>query len=366
MINQMEPCIDEHEVIAMTEYLRSGGWLTEHNKTAEFERMIAEYTGSRFCCAVPNGTSALTIALWAGGIGPGDEVLVPNYTHIATANAVKLVGATPVVVDIEPQTLCMDWNCAMKAVTKMTRAAILVSLNGRAPDMDIFQGFCNTRGIMFIEDACQSLGSFQSPSYMFGSNRYKKHLGTFGDIGIFSFSSPKIITTGQGGALVTDDWELYDKIEKLKDWGREKSGTDRHDWLGYNFKFTDLQAVIGIEQMKKLPWRVKRKKEIYRLYHELLSHLYEFIPNHLEATPWFVDIYLDDPQGLQDHLKENGIGSRLVYPPLNEQKVYADGKEYPVSKKYCHRGLWLPSSVSLTNEQITGICECMTMERIKL
>ncbi len=247
----------------MAEYLRSGGWLTEFKKTAEFEQMIAEYTGSQFCCAVSNGTVSLAIALWAAGVGKGDEVLVPNFTMIATPNAVALVGARPVLVDVEPRTLCMDLDCSVKAITNKTKAIILVSSNGRAPNMAAYQNFCKKYDLFFLEDAAQSLGSFQNG----------KHIGVFGDAGSFSFSSPKIITTGQGGALVTNNEVLYHKIKKIKDFGREKGGTDWHDILGFNFKFTDLQAVIGIEQMKKLPARVQRNKQIYQLHVSELSIL---------------------------------------------------------------------------------------------
>lgn len=343
MINQIEPNIDGYEVEAMNNYLQSGAWLTEYDRTTEFECKIAEYVGSKYCVVVPSGTVALAVALWACGIGYGDEVLVPNYTMIATPNAVRMVGATPVLVDIEAKSLCMDLDCVW-SLSEKTRAIINVSLNGRALDMARFQDFCTANNLTLIEDACQSLGSFHNG----------RHLGTFGDIGVFSFSSPKIVTTGQGGALVTDDEGLYDKIRKLKDWGRD--GSDIHNTLGYNFKFTDLQAVIGIEQMKKLPWASGRKRHIYQVYESQLSDVFEMIHGSNESTPWFVDIYLDNPTVVQEHLKENGVGSRLVYKPINEQKIYADGKSYPVSKRFSHRGLWLPSSVNLTDEQIINIC----------
>jgi len=174
-INQIEPWIDENEVIHMTEYLQSGGWLTEFKKTAEFEQMIAGYTGSKYCCVVTNGTISLAIALWAAGIGEGDEVLVPDYTMIATPNAVRLVGATPVLVDISPQTLCMDIECAEKVLTERTKAISPVSLNGRSPDMQAYQSFCKKHELFFLEDAAQSLGSFHNG----------KHLGTFGEVVLF-------------------------------------------------------------------------------------------------------------------------------------------------------------------------------------
>ncbi len=235
-VHQMEPWIDENEVRHMSEYLQSGGWLTEFKKTREFEEMLERYTGSKHCVVVTNGTVSMAVAYWAKGIGAGDEVLVPNFTMVATPNAVRLVNATPVLVDVEAETLCMDIEAAQRSLTPKTKAVALVSLNGRAPDMMRWREFCDEHHLFFLEDAAQSLGSFQNG----------RHLGTYGDVGSFSFSAPKIITTGQGGALITDDDDLAAAIRKIKDFGRERGGIDWHDMMGYNFKFTDIQAVIGI------------------------------------------------------------------------------------------------------------------------
>ena len=234
----------------------SGGWLTEFQRTRDFEKAIADYVGSKYCSVVANGTVSLFAALKALGIGPGDEVIVPDYTMIASANAVVLAGATPIFVDVSLSNLCLDIELTEKAITSATKAIMLVSLNGRSPDMEAFVDLARRHHVALVEDAAQSLGSFHKG----------KHLGTFGQIGSFSFSAPKVITTGQGGALVTDDPELFERIRKIRDFGRRQSGVDFHETIGYNFKFTDLQAVIGIEQMKKLAWRVKRKKQIFALY----------------------------------------------------------------------------------------------------
>ncbi len=348
-INQMEPWIDHHEVEHMSEYLSSGGWLTEFKKTQEFEERIAAYTGAKHCVVVANGTVSMSIAYWAKNIGPGDEVLVPNFTMIATPNAVRLVGATPVLVDVEPSTLCMDLKAAAAAFTPRTKAVSLVSLNGRSPNMVAWRNFCDERKIFLLEDAAQSLGSLQNG----------RHLGTFGAIGSFSFSSPKIITTGQGGALVTDDDGLALRMRKIKDFGRVRGGVDWHDMMGQNFKFTDLQAVIGIEQMKKLPWRVQRKKEIYRRYEAQLSGVMEIemLPVSDETAPWFVDIYVPAPDQLMQHLKDCHIGARAVYPPISRQKIYPTTHSFPVSARYCERGVWLPSSSFLADATIDRICE---------
>ena len=352
-INQMEPWIGEEEKQAMIEYLDSGGWLTEFKKTKEFEQMIADYVGSRYACVVNNGTISLVISLMALGIGQGDEVIVPDYTMIASANAVVLAGAKPTLVDIDPQTLCLDLEKAEKAVIPKTKAIMFVSLNGRCPDMDQVVALARKHNLYLIEDAAQSLGS-----------RHKgKHLGTFGEIGSFSFSYPKVITTGQGGALVTDSEELYDKISKIKDFGRPKSGVDYHEIMGFNSKFTDLQAVIGIEQMKKLPWRVERKREIYALYQKLLHDVeqIQYIDTDLaDCSPWFIDILLESEKernNLMQSLSEKGIGTRPFYPPIHTQPPYAYVKgDFANTESVSSRGLWLPSSSFLTNEDIDRVC----------
>jgi perosamine synthetase len=344
----MAPWIDEHEVAHMSEYLRSGAWLTEFRKTAEFEEMVARYTGAKHCIVVANGTVSMSIALWARGIGPGDEVLVPDVTMIATPNAVRLVGATPVLVDVEPATLCMDLALAERALTPRTKAVSLVTLNGRAPDLAKWRAFCDARGLFLLEDAAQALGSRQGG----------RHLGTFGHVGSFSFSSPKIITTGQGGALVTDDDELARLMRKIKDFGRERGGTDWHDMMGQNFKFTDMQSVIGIEQMKKLDWRVDRKKAMWKRYAANLSGVaaIEMLPTSDETAPWFIDVYVPDPEALKAYLHEKQIGSRLVYPPVHRQKIYPTEGAFPVAERWCARGLWLPSSSALDDATIDRVC----------
>jgi perosamine synthetase len=347
-IHQMEPWIDANEVRHMTEYLTSGGWLTEFRKTAEFEGMLREYTGAKHCVVVANGTVSMAIALWARGIGPGDEVLVPDVTMIATPNAVRLVGATPVLVDVEPATLCMDLGLAERALTPRTRGVSLVSLNGRAPDLERWSAFCDAHRLFFLEDAAQSLGSWHRG----------RHLGRYGAVGSFSFSAPKIITTGQGGALITDDDELARRMRKIKDFGRVEPGVDAHDMMGQNFKFTDMQAVIGIEQMKKLRWRVDRKKAMYARYAAGLAGVpgLEMLPTQDETAPWFIDVYVDDPAGLRAHLHARGIGSRPVYPAVHRQPIYAGSGAFPVAERFCARGLWLPSSSFLDDATIDRVC----------
>jgi perosamine synthetase len=354
-IHQMEPWIDESEIMAVNDYLKSGAWLTEFNKTTELENMLCEFTGSRFSTMVTNGTVSITVGLMALGIGFGDEVIVPDYTMIASANAVRLCGAIPVFADIEASSLCLDLKTFKSAITDKTKALILVSLNGRYPEkLNEIIDTCKDENIAVLEDAAQSLGSFIGD----------KHLGTLGQIGSFSFSSQKIITTGQGGALITDSEDLHSKIRGIKDFGRKQGGVDYHEMMGFNFKFTDLQAVVGIEQMKKLPDRIRRKKEIYSNYDQALQNVeqIDFIATNLEETsPWFIDILVPDPAALQSFLKKSQIGSRFFYPPVHSQPVYNSGGTFPVAEHVSKHGLWLPSSLKLSDSELEHICSTIKM-----
>jgi perosamine synthetase len=354
-IPQMEPSFGSEEAEAVCRYMKAGGWITEFRETERFEALLCQYTGAKHSIVVNNGTVSLTLAALACGVQPGDEVIVPNYTMIATPNSVRMIGATPVFVDVEPETLCMNIDRVERALTKKTKAILFVSANGRYPRAGIarFLELCTDRGTTLIEDAAQSLGS-----------RYPDglHIGRAGLVGSFSFSAPKVISTGQGGALITDDDELASKIRRLKDFGRARGGTDIHDSVGYNFKFTDLQACVGVVQMAKLASRVERKKSVLRLYRERLEGTagVRFFDQDLTCTtPWFIDVMVDDRAGLAEHLQRHGIGTRVMYPPINKQLAYNVPGEHPVSNDVGRRGLWLPSASTLTDEQIDRVCATM-------
>jgi perosamine synthetase len=352
---QMRPLFEEEEKRAVCEYMDEDGFITEFKRTEQFERLIAEYTGAKHCIVVNNGTISLTLGAMACGVQAGDEVIVPNYTMIATPNSVKMFGAVPVFVDVDEETLCLDIDLVRRSITPRTKAMMLVTANGRYPRTDIseFQNLCDERGIVLIEDAAQSLGSFYPDG---------RHIGRAGAVGSFSFSAPKIISTGQGGALITDDDSIAYRLRRLKDFGRSGGGNDVHDSIGYNFKFTELQAAIGIEQMKKLASRVARKKQIWKLYHQGLEGISQIrlFSHDLERTsPWFIDCKCENREGLVAHLKEAGIGTRVMYPPINRQKAYDLPGDYPNSELIGREGLWLPSAVQLTDEEIDRVCNAI-------
>ena len=351
-IMQMRPLFGQEEKKALADYMEEDGFLTEFKRTEIFESMIARFTSSKHCIVVNNGTISLTLSALSLGLKANDEIIIPNFTMVATPNSIQMFGAKPIFVDVERETLCLDLEKAKKVLTNKTRAIILVSANGRYPKygIDTLLKFADENNLFVIEDAAQSLGSYYPDG---------RHIGTAGDIGSFSFSAPKIISTGQGGAIVTNSDKLSKKIRKLKDFGRTSGGNDIHDEIGYNFKFTELQACIGIEQMKKLPKRMERKKEIWKIYKEQLKTLKQlklFDHNLKHTTPWFIDSLVENREELIQYLKLKNIGTRVMYPPLNKQKAYNIDLDSPVCYEVDHKGLWLPSSVQLTDDEIFYIC----------
>lgn len=332
------PVFDCGELEAINTYMNSGGFLTEFTETEKFENEISKFVGSKYCSVVSNGTVALFLMLKGIGIKRGDEVIVPDYTMIATCNAVELAGAVPIFSDVDNEYCLTDIE---NKITDKTKAVIYVSMNGRGSNIISIRKICDEHGIIFLEDAAQSLGSSLNGKYF----------GTFGEAGIYSFSVPKIINCGQGGAIVTDDIEIYNKIEKLKDFGRVKAGVDLHDCIGYNFKYTDLQSVIGLSQLKNITRKIQRKKEIYNTYSKYLNIRTD------DFIKWFVDIQCEDKLKLQSFLKEFNIGSRVFYPPIHSQVAYNQLGSYPLTEYISKHGLWLPSSFDISNDDIKYISE---------
>ena len=221
-------------------------------------------------------------------------------------------------------------------------------MNGRVGQIESIQKICKKNKLVLIEDAAHALGSYNK----------KIHVGNAGLAGSFSFSMPKLITMGQGGAIITNNFKLAKKLRLYKNFGRRKSGEDIHDYLGYNFKITDMQSMLAIGQLRSIKARIKKKKEIFaRYYKNLKNNLkIKFFDIKKDETPWSVDIYFNNVNRLKKILEKKKIYTRYVYPPLNSQKIYKHIKNLPVSNFYCKRGLWLPSSLDLKNKDIDKIC----------
>lgn len=351
-IMQHRPTFDKEEANACYEYMSGDNFITEHKKTIELEQMICKYVKSKYCIMTTSGTAAIILALMALELPEGSEVIVPNYTMIATINAVKFLKLVPIIVDVNKDTFTLDCETIKNNITINTKCILHVSLNNRYTNMEDIVNLCNEKNLILIEDAAQSLGCRING----------KNLGTFGKIGCFSLSTPKIISTGQGGFVVTDDDEIAKKINMIKNFGRKESGIDDFVIFGINLKFTDIQAVIGIEQMKKIEYRVNRIREIYNLYYENLKDT-GIIKKPLsdEWIPWFVDIYIDNREELMKNLKKHKILTRPVYGEINKTNIYFDNKTLENSHYVCTKGLFLPSYINLTNDEINYICNIIKL-----
>jgi len=358
MIPQYKPLINYQDIKEeISAYLDEGdGFLTEYKKTDEFEKKLQKFTGIKHCIIVNNGTISLSLALLAVGVKPGDDVIVPALSMIATANAVKLIGANPVFIDIKLNTGTLDISkteeyCKLNSVS----AIVYVSLNGWY-DSEVN---CLTEYAPIVEDNAQSFGS-KFVDFYNGDPDVIKYVGNGPNVGSFSFSMPKIITTGQGGCITTNDDEMASKIRKLKDFGRVGGGVDIHDSFGINSKFTEMQAITGLSQMKDIDDRIHNKKRIYNKYKSILNsypYVHMFDINTDVICPWFIDIYVSHRNELKQYLMDKGIKTREVYPPIPSQIIYSTNSDIPNSLSLSQKGLWLPSSMDITDETIEHICE---------
>jgi len=355
-IIQTRPNFDINEANACFEYMKTGdNFVTEFKQTTQLEKMICEFTGAKYCSMTTSGTCALMLAFLSLGIGKGDDVIVPNYTMIASINSIKIVGANPVIVDVDSETGTLNKEIIEKHITDKTKAILHVSLNNRTRNLNEIVEYCKTTNLFLVEDAAQSLGCFLK----------KKHLGTYGDIGCFSLSTPKIISTGQGGFLLTSNEEMYKKMNMIKNFGRKEGGSEIYEIFGLNLKFTDIQAVIGIEQMKKLPHRVQRMREIFDLYYNELNEIQRFCkmipPQNDEWIPWFIDIFVENRDELATFLNKHNIQTRVTYPEINKTTMYFDENDLSNSKYISTNGLFLPSHTLLTNNEIKYICQIIKL-----
>jgi len=332
----------------------ASAYFNEGEVTDEFERRIAARLGNGFTVAVSSGTSALACALFSLKIGAGDEVLVPDVTFVATANAVTLTGARPVIVDVDPASLAMDPAAAKKAITARTKAILPVHVSGRAGTLGEILNLAREKGLPVVEDAAEALGVMAMG----------KPLGTHGELGCFSFSPNKTITTGQGGMVVTRRRELAQRIRELKDQGRAERGTggdDAHPALGFNFKLTNLQAAVGLAQLQDLDRRMQRMKIIGEVYRRELRDVpgIRVFPADLVGgeIPQWTDVLTERRDELVQHLQQHGMQCRKFWHPLHTHLPYRHpDSEFPVSSRLVPQALWLPSAFQMGEEEVRRVC----------
>jgi perosamine synthetase len=324
--------------------------------------MFTHYTGACASVTVSNGTTGLVLALKALGVGDGDEVIVPDLTFGASANAVIQAGARPVLVDIVPGSWCIDPERARAAVTARTKAIMPVHLYGRAADMDAILALADEHGLLVVEDCAEALGTLDSHG----------HVGTRSDAGVFSFYANKTITTGEGGMVCFRSPEVADQAKAMRSHGFSPKKRYWHDQWGTNFRLTNLQAALGVAQMERVDRTVERKLILARAYRELLAPLEPLgvqlpeEPSTGRHTHWLYTVLLPDGQDIDVALQsmlELGVECRPVFYPLHVQPAFEafgqDSSSFPVSTAVAARGISLPSWPGLTMEDQSSIAEAL-------
>ena len=254
-----KPVINTPKTINLLKKVLKSSFVNEGTQTRELERKIAKILKVKYCLSTTSGTTALFLALKALRIKNNDEVIVPNITFPATANAVSMAGGKPIFVDVNPLNILINEKSLLKKISKKTKFVIPVHVSGRGNNIERIIKICKKRSIKVVEDAAEA----------FGSKINGRNLGTFGEVGCFSFAPNKIITTGQGGLVVTNNKKIYKKLKIFKDQGRvglTTGGEDYYVSLGFNLKFTNLQAALGLSQIRDLKWRIKKLKKIHNFY----------------------------------------------------------------------------------------------------
>ena len=365
-----QPDITQQEIDAVLDVLHSGV-LTRGPKVEELEQLIAKISGRRFAVAVSSGTAGLHCAMVAAGVRPGDEVITTPFSFVASANAALFVGAKPVFVDIDPQTLNMDVDKVAAAVTPKTKAIVAVEVFGHPGGMIELEQLAQRHELMLIEDACEGLGGYNG----------ERPIGSFGRAGVFSFFANKQITCGEGGMVVTDDDHLAATCMALRSQGRQTLNWLSHHRLGYNYRLSELNAALGVAQARRLEEILEERRRVAHAYMaRLMDNRYLILPTLFEQThmSWFVfvvrlnDLFEPgDRDEILEELRAEDIGCEAYFPPIHlqpymvEQLGHKPG-DFPVTEYVSARTLGLPFFTRMTTSQVHRVCDVLekTLDKV--
>ena len=337
------------------------GWISANGRfVREFEEKFAAFCGTKYAIACSNGTVTLHLALKALGIGPGDEVIMPTLTYIATANAVTYCGATPVFVDSERDTWNVDCADIEKKITERTKAIMPVHLYGLAANMDAVMEIAKKYNLYVIEDAAEAHGAKWNG----------KAVGSIGDVGSFSFFGNKIITCGEGGMLTTNNEELYETMKLLRSQGVDPNKRYWHTTVAYNYRMTNLQAAIGLAQLEKIDWHLGERQRVAKLYDKYLPMLGDLVtvqavPEQASHVYWMNSVMLSDKVSksrdqVMEEMEARNIEMRPLFYPMHIMPPYEDSTvDCPVAESLAARGINLPSHAMLTEEHVKYIVESL-------
>lgn len=369
LIPVCEPLLGGKELEYVTDCLKTN-WISSKGKyIGEFEQKFADYCGCKYGISTTNGTTALHLALASLEIGPGDEVIVPTFTMIATVFAIVYTGATPVLVDAEPETWNIDTTKIEERMTPRTKAIMPVHIYGHPCDMDPIMEIAERHNLYVIEDAAEAHGA-----------EYKgRKTGGIGHVNCFSFYANKIITTGEGGMVVTNDEKIAEKARRLKDLAHSSGKRFLHTDIAFNYRMTNIQAAIGLAQFEEIDKFVEMRRAHAHLYNSLLKDIEGIrLPPEKEWAKniyWMYSILIEDEfdmsrDELMEKLMEKGIETRTFFIPVHQQPAFQkmnlfQGESYPVAEELSRKGLYLPSGSGLTTEQIEYICRTIKQIRKK-
>lgn len=355
MILTAGPSISAREVSYTLDAVRHGWNRQWSGYLTRFEQAFAEYLGVKHAIATSSCTGALHLSLAALGVGPGDEVIVPDLTWVATANAVAYVGGTPIFADVEPDSWCMDPDSLERAITSRTRAIIPVHLYGHPARMNQIMEIAGRHGLKVLEDAAPAIGATTNG----------RKVGTFGDIAAFSFQGAKLLVTGEGGMLVTDDDELYARVESLWDQGRDPNRQFWINTIGMKYKMSNVQAAVGLGQLERVDEMIEAKRRIFGWYAEALQGVPHITLNYeadgARSIYWMTSIVLDESapmsrDALRDLLKTRNIDTRPTFPAISQYPIWGEAfAPQPVAQRIGEQGINLPSGVRLRREQVEYI-----------
>ncbi|WP_251367899.1 DegT/DnrJ/EryC1/StrS aminotransferase family protein [Polynucleobacter sp. AM-7D1] len=344
--------IGDNESKYVNECLRTGWISSKGSFVAQFEEDFSSFLGVKKSTSVSNGTVALHLALKVLGIGPGDEVIVPTLTYIASINAISYVGATPIFVDSENDTWNIDPSLISEKISNKTKAILLVHLYGAPCNMKPIIKICQDKNLYLIEDAAEA----------FGTRQDGKYVGSFGDIATFSFFGNKTITTGEGGMVVSNHIPLIDRAAFLKNQAVSLDREYWHEEIGFNYRMTNICAAIGVAQLEMANKIIEKKIEIASWYRaELKGYPIEFQKerNGDQHSYWMVSILArsqSECNVIRSYLKESGVETRPVFNLATSMPVFRSDELFPVAKKISSCGINLPSFPALTSEQVKYIC----------
>jgi len=349
-----EPDIGNDELENVVKAVKSGWVSSKGQFIEEFEKGFCAYVGAKHGITTCNGTTALHLALSALGIGKGDTVLVPSLTFIASANAVTYTGAKPVLVDSHPEYWCMDPSKIEKAIDHRTKAVLIVHLYGHPCDMDELTKIAEDKSLIIVEDCAEALGAEYNG----------KRVGTSGTVSCFSFYGNKIITTGEGGMCLTDDDELAEKMKMLRDHGMNPQKKYWHDVVGFNYRMTNLQAALGVAQLKKIDFLVQKKREIASTYKGFFKKLDVATAPEMpwaKSVYWLYSILVE--RSLRDkiikHLYDKNIETRPFFHPLHTLPPYKTGTSLPIAEDLSARGINLPTGTKLTVREMERVADVL-------